>query len=252
MTACCSCVSCRCSLAPCPALPLLFCSLLLALFSLLAIAMPTLLPAPLPALMPIAAPLPLSTPVSPAAAPASPAAAIGAAASRLQVARACTAQATLSTPLGPVLLARTPQGLAGVWFEGQRHHPGPLAAPNSPDDPLLRRTAEQLLAYFAGTSSDFDLPLDLQGTPFQRAVWQAMLGIEHGRTRSYRDIATRLGSASAVRAVGSAVGRNPVSVIVPCHRVIGSDGSLTGYAGGIHRKRALLDLEFRSGISIWS
>ena len=156
---------------------------------------------------------------------------------------ACTAQLTVATPLGNLLLARTAQGLAGVWFEGQKHHPGPLSAPESPNDALLQQAADQLRAYFAGESEAFDLPLDLHGTPFQRAVWQTLLEIAPSRTRSYGEIAKELGAASAVRAVGGAVGRNPVSVIVPCHRVVGSNGSLTGYAGGVDRKRALLALE---------
>ena len=156
---------------------------------------------------------------------------------------ACTAQTTINTPLGKLLLARTTKGLAGVWFEGQKHHPAPLAVVRRPDDALLRRAADQLHAYFAGESVVFDIPLDLQGTPFQRSVWQALLAIPGGQTRSYGEIAKALGTAAAVRAVGGAVGRNPVSVIVPCHRVIGSDGSLTGYAGGVDRKKALLELE---------
>ena len=159
----------------------------------------------------------------------------------------CTAQATTQSPLGPILLARTERGLAGAWFAGQKHHPGTLAAPERPDDPLLAGAADQLRAYFAGGAAAFDLPLDLQGTPFQRTVWQALLAIGPGRTSSYGAIATSIGSASAVRAVGGAVGRNPVSVIVPCHRVIGRDGALTGYAGGVERKRALLALEGSAG-----
>ncbi len=157
--------------------------------------------------------------------------------------RQCSAQASIESPLGRVLLARTRVGLAGVWFEGQRHHPGPLAAPVVADDPLLTTTAEQLRRYFAGADTRFDLPLDLQGTPFQRAVWQQLLAIGRGNTTSYGRIALQLGSAKAVRAVGGAVGRNPVSVIVPCHRVMGGNGSLTGYAGGVERKQALLKLE---------
>ena len=156
---------------------------------------------------------------------------------------ACVAQTTIATPLGNMLLARTDKGLAGVWFDGQKHHPAPIAAPRRPDDALLHRAADQLLAYFAGDALVFDVPLDLQGTPFQRSVWAALLAIPGGETRSYGEIAKALGSAAAVRAVGGAVGRNPVSVIVPCHRVLGSDGSLTGYAGGVDRKRALLALE---------
>ncbi len=155
----------------------------------------------------------------------------------------CTAQTTISTPLGDMLLARTATGLAGIWFAGQKHHPDPISAPQRPDDALLRRAADQLRAYFAGESLDFDVPLDLHGTPFQRAVWQALVEIPAGATRTYGEIAAALGSPSAVRAVGGAVGRNPVTLIVPCHRVIGSDGSLTGYAGGVERKRALLTIE---------
>jgi len=155
----------------------------------------------------------------------------------------CIAQTTITTPLGRILLARTAQGLAGAWFEGQKHHPGPIAAPETPNDELLRRAACELNEFFAGERERFDVPLDLQGTPFQRSVWRRLLRIAAGTTRSYGEIAKELGSAKAVRAVGGAVGRNPVSVIVPCHRVVGSDGSLTGYAGGVDRKRALLELE---------
>jgi len=156
---------------------------------------------------------------------------------------ACTAQATVQTPLGPMLLARTERGLAGVWFEGQKDHPGVLSAPVRDDDPLLRAAAAQLTDYFAGRSTRFDVPLDLHGTDFQRGVWQALLAIGLGQTRSYGDIARELGAPRAMRAVGAAVGKNPVSVIVPCHRVLGTGGSLTGYAGGVDRKRALLALE---------
>lgn len=157
--------------------------------------------------------------------------------------RRCTAQATIATPLGALLLARTERGLAGAWFEDQKYHAGALDAPERPDDPLLHAAAEQLGDYFAGRSSRFDVPLDLHGTEFQLGVWQALLAIGPGRTRSYLEIARGVGSPKAVRAVGAAVGKNPLSVIVPCHRVVGSNGSLTGYAGGLHRKRALLALE---------
>jgi methylated-DNA-[protein]-cysteine S-methyltransferase len=155
----------------------------------------------------------------------------------------CTAQCQLDSPLGPMLLARTSSGLAGAWFAAQKHHPGAIDAPERANDPLLRAAAAQLRAYFAGEADAFDLPLDLQGTPFQRSVWQALLRIERGATCSYGDIARSLGMPSASRAVGSAVGRNPVSIVVPCHRVVGRSGGLTGYAGGLDRKRALLRLE---------
>lgn len=158
----------------------------------------------------------------------------------------CTAQALLDTPLGPVRVARTAVGIAGLWFEGQKHHPGELAAPMRPDDPLLQRAAQALQRYFAGEAGTFDLPLDLHGTPFQRSVWQALLRIPAGHTCSYGEIALAIGAPQAVRAVGAAVGRNPASLVVPCHRVLGSDGSLTGYAGGVHRKQALLALEGRA------
>jgi len=157
--------------------------------------------------------------------------------------KVCTAQALVDTPLGAVRVARTAAGIAGLWFEGQKHHPGDLAVPMDADDPLLRRAAQALQRYFAGGAAAFDLPLDLHGTPFQRSVWQALLRIPAGRTCSYGDIAQAIGAPQAVRAVGAAVGRNPASLVVPCHRVLGRDGSLTGYAGGVQRKQALLALE---------
>lgn len=151
------------------------------------------------------------------------------------------------TPLGPVLLRASPLGLCGLWFEGQRHHPDldeVVSWKASPEHPVLQATAQQLDAYFAGLRQRFDLPLDLSGgTPFQRAVWLALLTIPLGRLGVYGELARQLGRPQAVRAVGAAVGRNPVSIIVPCHRVIGANGSLTGYAGGLDRKRALLALE---------
>lgn len=156
---------------------------------------------------------------------------------------ACTAQTVYRSPLGPMLLARTRNGLAGAWFTRQKDHPGDLNAPDRPDDLLLQRAVEQLKRYFAGGTGGFDLPLDLLGTTFQRAVWQALLRIPQGTTRSYGEIARTIGAAQAVRAVGAAVGKNPLSVIVPCHRVIGSNGALTGFAAGLERKAALLELE---------
>ena len=155
----------------------------------------------------------------------------------------CTAQCRIATPLGTLLLARTAHGLAGAWFDEQKHHPAAIAAPERGDDPLLLAAAQQLRSYFAGTSDTFDVALDLQGTAFQRSVWRELLLIEPGTTCSYGAIARRLGRASASRAVGSAVGRNPVSIIVPCHRVVGSSGSLTGYAGGLERKTSPLRIE---------
>ena len=155
----------------------------------------------------------------------------------------CTALSRIATPLGQLLLARTNAGLAGAWFAEQKHHPAALDAPERDDDPLLADAASQLHAYFAGERSSFDLALDLHGTPFQRSVWAELLRIAPGSTCSYGAIARRLAMPAASRAVGAAVGRNPLSIIVPCHRVVGSTGSLTGYAGGLDRKTALLRLE---------
>lgn len=154
---------------------------------------------------------------------------------------------THATPLGPVLLCATAQGLAGLWFQGQRHHPATQRVAQwtvNPSHALLREAAAQLDAWFAGLRPAFDLPLDLSvGTAFQQQVWRALLRMESGQTCSYRELAQAIDRPQAVRAVGAAVGRNPLSIIVPCHRVLGSDGGLTGYAGGLERKRALLQLE---------
>jgi methylated-DNA-[protein]-cysteine S-methyltransferase len=152
-----------------------------------------------------------------------------------------------ASPLGELTLACSDRGLCGVWFEGQRHGPEAQVIQGwqpAPDHPLLQATAAQLQDYFAGRRTVFDLPLDLShGTTFQQAVWQALLDIEAGSYQSYGQLASHLNNPQAVRAVGAAVGRNPVSIIVPCHRVLGSTGQLTGYAGGLERKRALLQLE---------
>ena len=155
-----------------------------------------------------------------------------------------TVQTRWTSPLGPMVLAATPRGLAGAWFEGQRHEHDHSAWPAAPDHPTLRAAAAQLAEYFAGQRQHFDLPLDMSGgTAFQQAVWRALTQIAPGSTTRYGALAAQLGQPTAVRAVGAAVGRNPVSVIVPCHRVLGADGSLTGYAGGLPRKQALLALE---------
>ena len=146
--------------------------------------------------------------------------------------------------LGPVLLAATPQGLAGLWFEGQRHHPDTTGWSIDPSHPVLVAAAAQLDEYFAGHRTTFDLPLDLQhGTAFQQSVWRALLAIPHGASTSYAELGQRIGARGAARAVCAAVGRNPLSVVVPCHRVLGAGGALTGYAGGLDRKTALLRLE---------
>jgi len=149
-----------------------------------------------------------------------------------------------ASPLGAMLIAATDRGVAGVWFEGQRHGPDARGWREDAQHPMLREAVAQLRAYFAGQRTSFDLPLDLRaGTAFQQSVWDALLAIPRGGTTSYGELARRLGKPQAARAIGAAVGRNPVSIVVPCHRVLGTDGTLTGYAGGIERKTALLQLE---------
>lgn len=140
------------------------------------------------------------------------------------------------SPLGPIRLRANEHGLTEIAFVTADDEP---PRPN----PHTRRSQQQLAEYFAGQRQSFDLPLAPQGTPFQQRVWQALLSIPFGRTASYAEIATSLDDPKAVRAVGAANGRNPLAIVVPCHRVIGSDGSLTGYAGGLDRKRWLLAFE---------
>ena len=154
------------------------------------------------------------------------------------------------TPLGQLTLAASTHGLAGAWFEDQQHRPpalngaGKAAWPSAPAHPVLREAAGQIDAYFSGALKTFELPLDLSaGTDFQQAVWQALLTLPRGQTCTYGELSQRIGRPSAVRATGGAIGRNPLSVIVPCHRVIGQGGALTGYAAGLARKRALLQIE---------
>ena len=160
-------------------------------------------------------------------------------------------QTRIQSPLGDMLLAATYQGLAGAWFADQRHLPAALdlknvqlAWPTQDSHPMLVDAARQLAEFFSGKRKAFDLALDINGgTLFQQSVWRALLKIPYGDTTSYGIISRQIDNPAAVRAVGSAVGRNPLSLIVPCHRVLGGDGSLTGYAGGLHRKTALLELE---------
>jgi methylated-DNA-[protein]-cysteine S-methyltransferase len=152
--------------------------------------------------------------------------------------------ARLHSPLGDILLHFDDDVLWGLYFDGQKHQPAAIAQAKRDDaHPVARVTDAWLERYFAGEPMEATLPLHLQGTPFQQKVWAALLRIEYGRTATYRSMAHEAGSPAAVRAVGAAVGRNPVSIIVPCHRVLGSDGSLTGYAGGLSRKTHLLTLE---------
>jgi methylated-DNA-[protein]-cysteine S-methyltransferase len=149
---------------------------------------------------------------------------------------------TIDSPVGPLTLAGHGATLTNLRMVDQTHEPADRAG-WEPDDAAFPEAVEQLEAYFAGERTDFDLDLDLVGTDFQRRVWAALRTIPYGETRSYGEIADQIGSAGAFRAVGLANGRNPIGIIVPCHRVIGANGSLTGYGGGLGRKQALLDLE---------
>lgn len=155
-----------------------------------------------------------------------------------------TVQSDFASPLGRIILAATPQRLTGLWFEGQRHQPDTSRWPVDSNHPVIEQAKTQLAEYFSGQRTFFDLPLDLSGgTVFQQAVWQALLKVPGGTTCSYGALSAGIGRPTAVRAVGAAVGSNPLSIIVPCHRVIGAQGALTGYAGGLDRKKALLQLE---------
>jgi len=147
-------------------------------------------------------------------------------------------------PLGRMLVAASDDGVRGVWFEEQKYFP--VIGAGWREDarhPLTAAAAEQLREYFDGKRRRFSLPLSPPGTPFQRRVWAALQRIEYGGTVTYGTLARQIDSPTAARAVGAAVGRNPVSVVVPCHRAVGRKGTLTGYAGGLARKRFLLELE---------
>lgn len=155
-------------------------------------------------------------------------------------------QTTWQSPLGLMLIAASKVGLVGTWFADQKHFPDRSGWQDQPDHPMLNQALQALKAYFAGERKRPEIELDLQsGTEFQQSVWRALLTIPWGASVSYGQLATTVGRPSAVRAVGAAVGRNPLSILVPCHRVLGADGSLTGYAGGLQRKTALLQLEGR-------
>jgi methylated-DNA-[protein]-cysteine S-methyltransferase len=148
---------------------------------------------------------------------------------------------TIESPVGPLTLAGNGHRLMHLWMLDQTYEPSHAGWERN--DKAFSDAVEQLDAYFAGDRREFDLELDLVGTNFQRRVWEALLTIPYGETRSYGYIAEQIGSPGASRAVGLANGRNPIGIIVPCHRVIGANGSLTGYGGGLDRKRVLLELE---------
>ena len=149
---------------------------------------------------------------------------------------------THESPVGELTLVGDGEAISGLYMTEHRHRP-PLPATARRDDAAFAHAREQLDEYFAAERTEFDLPLRMEGSSFQREVWTALRDIRYGETVSYGELARRIGRPDASRAVGLANGRNPISIVVPCHRVIGASGSLTGYGGGIERKRFLLDLE---------
>jgi methylated-DNA-[protein]-cysteine S-methyltransferase len=155
-----------------------------------------------------------------------------------------TVHTTIDSPVGPLTLVARDGALVGLYMHEQRHRPGPERFGVRDDDAEPFALAKhQLAEYFAGERTAFDLPLAPVGTPFQQRVWAALREIPYGATTSYGELAARIGSPGAARAVGLANGRNPIGIVVPCHRVVGSTGALTGYGGGIETKRRLLDAE---------
>jgi methylated-DNA-[protein]-cysteine S-methyltransferase len=150
----------------------------------------------------------------------------------------------LTSPVGELLLLGDAHALMGLYMHDQRHRP-PLPPSCEPNDKPFREAKQQLKAYFAGKLRRFELELKGVGTPFQTKVWQALCNIPFGETESYGGLARRIGNANASRAVGLANGRNPIGIIVPCHRVVGASGALTGYGGGLERKQWLLTHEQR-------
>jgi methylated-DNA-[protein]-cysteine S-methyltransferase len=153
----------------------------------------------------------------------------------------------IDSPYGPLTLVADDGVLSGLYMTQQRHRP-PQETFGERDDRPFAETEEQLTAYFAGELREFTVELRLNGTPFQRTVWDQLRRIPYGETRSYGELADALGKPSASRAVGLANGKNPIGIIVPCHRVVGANGSLTGYGGGLERKQRLLDFEGGSAL----
>jgi methylated-DNA-[protein]-cysteine S-methyltransferase len=151
------------------------------------------------------------------------------------------------SPCGRMLLVADGEALCGAYFTGQKHYVAPERGwTRDPRAAPLAAARRELEEYFAGRRKRFDVPLAAEGTPFQRAVWKAIAGVGFGQTISYAELARRAGRPGGARAAGAATGRNPIGIIVPCHRIVGADGSLTGYAGGIDKKVALLELEGRA------
>lgn len=157
----------------------------------------------------------------------------------------------MESPVGKLKLVASPNALVAVLWEQERPNRVRLGTPKlNPEHPVLLEAERQLTEYFSLKRSQFDLPLEPNGSNFQKKVWQALSQIPFGQTRSYLDLANAIGSSKASRAVGAANGKNPLSIIVPCHRVVGSDGSLTGFAGGLQAKATLLALEARAATSM--
>lgn len=157
------------------------------------------------------------------------------------------------SPHGAMLLVADASALTGVYFERQKYHP--MLGPDwcrDPNHPPLRQVARELDEYFAGRRRRFETPLAPHGTPFQSAIWRAIAAVPFGSTITYRELAHSAGFDGSARAAGAATGRNPLSIVVPCHRIVGSNGSLTGYAGGLARKRALLEHEGALALAIRS
>ena len=152
---------------------------------------------------------------------------------------------TIDSPVGPLTLVVDDEGaLVALLMDAQRHGPEETGLDlGEPDPDAAQEAVDQLAEYFAGSRSTFEVPLAPRGTAFQRRVWAALCDIPYGSTETYGELAARIGSPRSVRAVGGATGRNPIGIIVPCHRLVGAGGALTGYAGGLDRKRWLLDLE---------
>ena len=145
-----------------------------------------------------------------------------------------------ASPIGPLIVLASDNGVHAIAFESERTDQAKINLPRAVNHPIINAAVEQLAMYFDGTLKVFDLPLDLRGTDFQKRVWELLLEIPFGETQTYGDIARALGNAGASQAVGAANGKNPVAIVVPCHRVIGASGHLTGYAGGMEKKQFLL------------
>ena len=153
---------------------------------------------------------------------------------------------TIGSPLGDIVLVGNPNALTGLWFADEHRHTPDVDPGWIEDRSVFTEAIAQLDEYFAGTRIEFELRLDTDGTTFQEEVWSTLRTVPYGTTITYAELATKAGRPRAARAAGAANGRNPISIVIPCHRVIGSTGHLTDYGGGLHRKQALLDLEART------